>query len=448
MTPPAPLKLAVADSSAVVRSVFSALPPSEAVVRAQARTRQELERAVSDSLFDAIICSDNLSGHLVGVETLRHLRDNRMVHSDTAFILMAENARRDHLLACTQARPDAILLKPFSLAAVSARLKRAVLARRALATLRSLDDLEQWEGLLAEARFLATPMGGGYYLAAQYEAKALARLGRRDEAELLYEKVLVRTPGLLWAEEALARSEFERGATEAAEARLLRLVKDHPGHTEAHEMLHSILLSKGDLSGAQAHLTQLARYSGNPDRRRELGHLAVLNGDIDAAVWAYGGVLETELTRQVFADHVNLSRALLLNGDVLGATKALAQYHAQGRKDLLLPALDSFISGARSRHAGRLGQAQHEMVEGIRVLDGHPNAAVPRELMLMAVEACLIAVLTYQAAERSRKLLMDFDRPLHAHQMQWLLKLHDWSREQPSDTELPRGLRGYRRLLT
>lgn len=448
MTLPAPIRLAVADGSPVVRSIFNALPSDEAVVRAQARNRQELERAAADSIFDAIVCSDNLSGPLGGVEALRQLRERRLVHSDTAFIVMAENTHRDHLLACTQVHPDAILLKPFSLAAMSARLKRAVRGRRAMAKLRRLDELEQWDGLLAEARFLSSPLGGGYRVATQFEAKALAKLDRQLDADAIYEQALVRTPGLLWAEEALARSEFARGDTEASESRLLRLVKAHPSHVDAHELLHVMTMTKGDMAGAQAHLTQLARFSGNLDRRQELGHLAVLNGDIETAVWAYGGVLDGDMSTRLFADFVNLARALLLNGDVLGATKALTSYQARGRKDLLLPALDYFISGARSRHSGHLGQAQTNMVEGIRLIEGHPDAAVPRELLLMAVEACLIAVLTYQAAERSRILLTDYERPMHPHQMQWLFKLHDWAREEPSDLELPRGLRGYRRFLT
>lgn len=415
-------------------------------MRAQARNRQELERAVAANLFDAVICADDLSGPLGGVAALRALQDDRRVHPDTAFILLVENARRDHLLACTRARPDAILLKPFSLALLSQRLKTAVHTRRSLSKLRELEEQGRWEDLLSESRRLASPQGGNYRLADQSLAKALCHLGRQNEAEAIFVEALTRTPGILWAEEAMARCEVAKGDLLSAEARLRSLVKSHPGHVDAHEMLYAILLDKGNLLESQVHLAHLAQFSGEPNRRRELGQLATLNNDLQTAISAFAGLIELDGNERLFEDQVNLVRVLLLNGDVMGAAHAQAHFRQRGRKDPLLPAVDYFITGARSRNSGLLGQSQASMVEGMRLIDDVPQA--PHELLLMAVEACLMAVLTFQAAERSRKLLMHFERPLPPLQAQWVMKLHDWARLHPEEDDLPRGLRGYRRFLT
>lgn len=447
MSLPAPLRLAVADNSAAVRGIFSALPASEAVVRAQARTRQDLERVVRDTPLDAVVCADDLAGHLVGADTIRRLRDHNLVAPNTALVMLVQNSRKDHIMACLQAKPDTIILKPFSLENLSRRLLRAVERRRQLGELTRLQDMKQWEALLAEARFRQTDIGGGHVTAAQHEATALLEMGRGLEADAVLERVLAQTPGLLWAEESLAKRELQRGDVFSGELRLIRLVADHPGHVAAHEMLSELKLGKGDMSGAQEHLEQVVRRAGTLDQKRQLGLLAILNQSYQVATSTLFSAVRETHNINPFGDQINLLRAHMLGGDTVGLIHANSVYKATGHRDMLMYVVDYFTGAVRARSSGHLGQAQDLVFQGLRALDGCPDDAIPLELRLFAVDACLMAVLTHQASERSRALLMDAARPLPKLHAQWLLKVHDWARNPPEDSELPRGLRGYKRLL-
>lgn len=442
-----PLRIVVADGSELIRGVCSALPPSVAVVRVRARSRQELERAVADPALDAVVCADDLSGHLVGADSLRRLREQNLVAPETALILLVQNAHRDHILACVQARPDAILLKPFSLASLAQCLQRAVARRRQLADLRRLHTQQDWRALLAESRFRQSSMGGGHVAAAQFEGIALVQLGQLESAAEVYQRVLDGRPGLLWAEEALAELELRRGEDARAEERLLRLVASHPSHVQAHELLLGLKRAKGDLSGAQQHLQQLVRYTGRLEHRRELGHLAILNGRYDIAIAAFAAAARAAQNVGSFEDHVNVVRGHLLAGNIPGMAQANSAFKLLGQRDLLLGVIDHIVSGAQSRAVGHLGRAQDIIYQGLRALDSSPRDSAPVSLEVLAVEASLLAVLSNQASERSRAILMSTSRtvePLVAH---WLLRLHDWARSPPEDCEMPPGLRGYKRLL-
>lgn len=442
------LQIAVADSSALIRGIFSSLPGAQYAVRAIARNRAELERAVEDQHFDAILCSDDLSGPMSGVDALRQLRKSKHVSSDTALILLVNNPSREHLLACTQAQPDAILLKPFSVQMVTSRLERAVQSRQRYSHLRKLEEEGKWDELLVQSRFRQVGMLAPHPLAVQFEVQALDKLGRAAEVDTRLEQLLQQTPGLLWAEETLARRELGRGAWTAAENRLTRLVSEHPSHVEAQEMLYQFKRDKGDLRGAQRPLMQLARYTGNLERTRELGHLALFNGDLDSAVLAYSSAMQSGSQARPMEDLINYLRALLLKGDCITAIQSLNHHRMRGGREQVLSVLEPFVAAARSRSIGELGQAQTEVFAAIHAMDSFAGDAVPVEMKLMGVEQCLAMELSYQAAARCRALLADSARPLPVLQNDWLLRLHDWARDRPEDGVMPRGLRPARAQIS
>jgi hypothetical protein len=248
-------------------------------------------------------------------------------------------------------------------------------------------------------------------------------------------------PGLLWAEESLARRELARGDWAAAESRLARLVEEHPSHVEAQELLYEFKMDQGDMLTAQRSLMQIARYTGDIHRTRQLGHLALFNGDLDSALLAYSSAMQAPGMAQPIEDLVNYLRTLLLRGESVAATQSMSHHRMRGGRELLLSVLEPFIAGARARSTGERSQAQAEVFTGLKALDSFTASAVPSELKLMAVEQCLAMGLSFQAAERSRALLSDRGRPLPPFQAEWLFRLLDWARDMPDDSVLPRGLR-------
>lgn len=443
-----PLRIVIADNSPLIRHIFTGTPTPQFAVRAVARTRAELVRAVQTHELDAVLCGDDLCHPMEGVESLRALRDQRLVHPDTALILMVDNPAKSHLLACTQAQPDAILLKPFSLQVATTRVERAVAGRLQQSYLRQLEEKGQWSELLVQAQYRQSLGTTAQAPAIQFEVKALEHLDRAVEAEARLKQVLAQTPGLMWAEEALSRRELIRGDWIGAENRLNRLVTDHPSHVAAQELLYELKLDQGDNAGAQRALASLARFTGCEARSRELGDLALLNGDVDSALLAYGSLLQAPNAARPLSDLANYVRARLLKADSLAATQCLTTFRMRGGRELLLPVLDLFTAGGRSRSAHQMGQAQAEVFDGLHALDALPAEAVLPELHLLAVEQCLAMELTHQATERSRALLQDGARSMSNHQAQWLFRLHDWARDKPDDAVVPLGLRAPRQIAT
>lgn len=442
------LQIVVADSSPLVRGIFTSLPSTQYTIKAYARNRVELEHAVANHRLDAIICSDELGCPLGGLDAIRQMRRKNQLSSDTAVLLMVNNPSKEHLLACTQAMPDAILLQPFSLHTVITRIERAVQLRQQNAYLRNLEAAGRWDELLTQARFRQAATGPTRSQAAQFEVKALEKLGRDAECDARLAQLLHASPGLLWAEEALARRELARGDWKAAESRLVRLVGEHPTHIEAQELLYQFKLDQNDFRGAQRPLMKIAQNSGNLERTRELGHLALFNGDLDSAVMAYSSALQAPGMAQPVEDLVNFMRALLLKGDSLAAIQSLNHHRLRGGRDAVLSILEHFVTAARARALNELGVAQADVFRALQLIDGFVPGVVPQEMLLLAIEQCLAMELTYQAAERSWAMLSDRSRPIHCLQGEWLMRLHDWARDTPEEGILPKGLRPTRSIST
>ncbi len=82
-------------------------------------------------------------------------------------------------------------------------------------------------------------------------AEALARRGRLDQAESIYQELLASDPGNVDALLGMARCRFKRGERDEAELLCRRATEAHPASAAAHESLGNIAAERGNHAAAE-----------------------------------------------------------------------------------------------------------------------------------------------------------------------------------------------------
>ena len=443
-------KVLVADDSPVIRRAFRAFPATEIVVRDIVADRAELLRAMTQAeMLDAVLCADHLGGQFGGVQVLNDLRDTQLLPPETAFILMSGDSRKANLMACLEAKPDEILLKPFSPEALVRKLATVVSTRRALAVLRTHAQRQDWPALLRVASDMLAQGTPYQDDVEQLRLEALGKVGQHDAISAFLQTKLQTSPNSVRLLEAFARHSHQMGRLEEAERALNRLVKLQPANLDAADLLAEVLLTRGALVEAQQRLQQALKQSPNSlQRHRVLGHLALFNGDTATAEQAYLFAMRQHAEVHGLSDEdvVNSVRVLLLQGDTARAWRMVGNAQMKLPHSRVLDLLARLTEALVCREYEALSRTQTRVTQGIAVLN---EAGLPCEgvLILAAAEVCLMASLPLRADQLCWDLL--HTKPhvkLHPAQKIWAERLHKWSRDVQNEN-LPQGLLHYQKYM-
>ena len=111
----------------------------------------------------------------------------------------------------------------------------------------------------------------------------LLRLGRHDQARVLYEAVIA-TQALPWARLGVARAQIEAGAGPAGKRTLESLISDQPGFADAYDVMGRVQVDQGQFAEALAtYRTATQLTPGSITRLQRQGMLAFYLGENDEA---------------------------------------------------------------------------------------------------------------------------------------------------------------------
>lgn len=397
----------VADEAPLIRELFRSVSSNILTVRACVKTPKELEQALLEfPQVDAVLCDMNFSGPSRGALFITELRARGVMPLSTAFLLMSDDPRRSAVLSSLEALPEAILLKPFTMVGLMAKINQVVPYRKKLAPLLELEQHNRWDELLeATQSYLREAPSPAYQ---KLQTKALIMLGRHKDGAKLASKVLQTQPRLAWAMEALAQSDYKDGDFSSAEKRLHQLLDAHPHYLGANDLLAAIRIQQGEFTAAQRILVDAIEHGPhNHKRNRELGHVALLNKDLDIAMKAYHRALmyaAKEYCTQE-EDLVNAVRTLLVTGDYERASNLVGEYSRKLRGSAVIDVLEHFLQGLRAGQKSELVEVQRATRNGLAAISNLGEGRGPAVLNLAAIEAALMAVLTGEALRRCEDLM-------------------------------------------
>lgn len=245
-----------------------------------------LERisAVRNAPYNVILCDYNLGETTNGQQLLEFLRLERRIPRQTAFIMVTAESSYGNVASAVELSPDAYLLKPFTFGGLEQRVNLALAKHQEL--LPAYAHLEKAEpdypAAAAECNRVIVAASRFALDALKLKAECLLKSNQYGEAASVYDKIIAWRP-TPWAEVGRARALRLMGEVELAERKLADTLRQFPQYVAAYDELSTIIGDKGDSKHAQEILEAAHRVVPSNRRTREIGLLALENGDLAKA---------------------------------------------------------------------------------------------------------------------------------------------------------------------
>lgn len=357
----------------------------------------EVIRQVNSHRFDIILSDFILEDGRDGQQLLEELRHAQLIPLSTVYMIITGERSYSNVVSLAELAPDDYLIKPFNADQLQVRLVRAIYKKHVLRKI--YEQIERGDLLEAVAACKRVEQQQPAYLydALRFEGELLHTLGRHEEAEAVYQRVL-EAKVVPWAKMGLAQAMKERGRLDEAEQLARQVTEEAPDFLSAYDFLSSVHEAQGNLELAQQALQRAADISpNNTVRQRLVGDIAARNNDLLTAEKAYGKVLERHRGSSLKSvdDFTNLSRVLVERGDIDASRKVVADLKREwrGNKEaemagMVMESLCLHKEGQSEKAQALVDQALtlHQQIKNAAAESGKPSL---QRLNVDLAHACL-----------------------------------------------------------
>jgi CheY-like chemotaxis protein len=392
----AQMRVLLVDRHALARNSLRSILSSLGITSMHnAGTSAEVIRQVKAYSFDIIFADYLLDDGRDGQQLLEELRHKHLISLSTIFMVITSERAYHNVVSVAELAPDDYLIKPFTAEQLQIRLAKAISKKRFFEPVFRHLDNGAFVAALAACEPLIEKDEQFLYDALRFKGEILNALGRCEEAQAVYRRVLDEAV-VPWARMGLALALRGQGQLAEAEALGASLINDFPEYLAAYDFVAAVREEMGMLGEAQAVLHRAAEMSPNNSlRQRMVGEIAVRNDDLESAERAYGKVLERHRgsSLKVIDDYTNLTRVMLDRGHSEGARKINRELRRDWRgstqAELAALVMDSLCAGqdgekAKARQALDKALVLHKSLEGSEGRDD-----LSQKIVVDLAHACL-----------------------------------------------------------
>jgi len=234
--------------------------------------------------YDVVLCEQYFPNETTtGQELLDDLRRNQLLPFGTVFIMVTGEATYSRVAEAAESALDGYLLKPHKANELADRLRQSRIRKASLQDIFAAIEWEEFERAADLCLERYETRGLFWLYAARVGAELLMRIGRFDEAQVLYEAI-VAAKTLPWAKLGVARAMMESGQTAHAVSALEALVDDDPTYADAYDVMGRAQFELGNLDKALATYKMASDLTPNSvSRLQKLASMTFYTGDVKAA---------------------------------------------------------------------------------------------------------------------------------------------------------------------
>ncbi len=245
---------------------------------------QDARRQLEAREFDIVLCEQDFhGGNYSGQDLLNDLRRAQLLPFSTVFVMVTSEASYAAVAEAAESALDSYLLKPHTAHALAQRIQQARQRKKVLKDIFiAIEDGEfELAAQLCVRRFEAK---AAYWLyAARIGAELLLRVGKHDQARVMYEAVIA-TQALPWARLGVARAQIDVGQSHAGRRTLESLIADQPGFADAYDVMGRVQVDQGNFAEALVtYRTATQITPGSITRLQRQGMLAFYLGEGEEA---------------------------------------------------------------------------------------------------------------------------------------------------------------------
>jgi CheY-like chemotaxis protein len=262
---------------------------------------QDARRQLEAREFDIVLCEQDFHGGTYsGQDLLNDLRRAQLLPFSTVFVMVTSEASYAAVAEAAESALDSYLLKPHTAQALADRIAQARQRKKILKDIFIAIEDGKFE-LAAQLCVVRFEARGAYWLyAARIGAELLLRVGRHDQARVMYEAVIA-TQALPWARLGVARAQVESGQAPAGRRTLESLIADQPGFADAYDVMGRVQVDQGNFKEALAtYRTATQLTPGSITRLQRQGMLAFYLGENEEAKRALERATTLGISSQMF----------------------------------------------------------------------------------------------------------------------------------------------------
>jgi len=292
------LRAMVIDEGALSRSVLASMLRAVGIGTVTMAMRPEDARQLFKSAaqpYDVVVSDFHFKPRgrydMTGQDLLDELRQARGLPMNTAFIMVTDESRYQHVADCVEGALDDYLLKPFTPGQFEDRLNSVLLRKKALKAVFDAIEAEDFEGAAALCQTMFEADGEYKIYAARIATELYLRLNKLAEARAMFEALLA-FKALPWAKLGLAKVELSTGNPAQARTSLQALLAEDPGYADAYDVYGRALFEELDFKGAlEVYAKAVELTPGNISRLQKLGALGLFLGQSEDAAKHLGAAL-------------------------------------------------------------------------------------------------------------------------------------------------------------
>ncbi|MCK9285027.1 MAG: response regulator [Rhodocyclaceae bacterium] len=367
-----------------------------------ARNVKEAVAKLTLKRYDLIVCDYALGQGADGQQLLELLRRRQLMPLSTAFLMVTGESGYEQVATAAEYAPDDYLIKPFTSATLQARLVRILEKKAALMPvyrhLPLADKRGDPEKALAACDELLAGDSRYQFDVLRLKGDLLIGLERPDEALQLYEGALQQreTP---WAAVGRARALAALGRTEEASENLHKALDAYPNYLAAYDSL-AALLEKSDKGAAQDVVERALKVAPSTQRTRRLGGLALENKDFARAETAFRRAVDKDRSGffKSHDDYAGLAKSCSEQGktkEALGAIQDMGQHFVRTPE---LAARQAAVECQVQAKAGNTAAAEAALQ---RALQLGKEARLDPNTALEVAQACFVG----GRADEARRLI-------------------------------------------
>ena len=351
-----------------------------------ARNIKEAVDKLSSNRYDLIVCDYNLGQGADGQQFLELVRRRQLLPLSTAFLMITGETGYEQVSTAAEFAPDDYLLKPFTSQTLHARLDRILEKKEALKRIhKHMGERGDRQLALAACDEMLAEKTRYTLDVLRLKGGLLQALGRHAETLELYEGVLAQrsTP---WADVGRARAIAELGREDEAKEHLQRALEAYPNYLAAYDSLAG-LLAKTDKAAAQQVVEQALKVAPSTQRQRQIAGLALENKDFARAEEAFKRTVEKDRTGffKSHDDYAGLAKSCAEQGKTQEALSAVKNMAVHFQRTPELAARQAALESQVHAKAGDEKSAKAALDRALAVMkeaDLEPDAA------LEVAEAC------------------------------------------------------------
>lgn len=236
--------------------------------------------------FDIVLCNREFEGSdYSGQDLLDELRRERLLPHSTVFLMVTAQASYIQVMEAAESALDGFLVRPYTAAALGARLLEARNRKRELGdVLRALDAGENETALVRAVKRFQDKAPYWVYCG-RLAAELLLTMERPTDACKLFERLSQQFPDATWARLGLARALLAQGDNGGARTTVAAALTQDAGSADAHDLMGRLLVEQCDFDGALGEYRTAAELTpGCLLRAQHAGALAFYQGQGDEAL--------------------------------------------------------------------------------------------------------------------------------------------------------------------